>query len=140
MAKEYGHVYHHAGGGCQVGKMACAVCRENIDSDTEDWLETKKEIDYDWGYISRHRVCVKDKSGWLRIEKENARHEKEVDILKNARSPELVDIMQAALGDDFKEEWKTEKGRKRITELFDDAIDKLANRAFNKGREYERTN
>ena len=81
MAKEYGHVYHHAGGGCQVGKMACAVCRENIDSDTEDWLETKKEIDYDWGYISRHRVCVKDKSGWLRIEKENARHEKEVDIL-----------------------------------------------------------
>ena len=60
--------------------------------------------------------------------------------VKNAKSPELVDIMQAALDGTFKDEWKTEKGRKRITELFDDAIDKLANRAFNSGRKYEQNN
>ena len=60
--------------------------------------------------------------------------------IKNVKAPELVDIMQAAIRGSFKEEWKTEEGRKRVTELFDDAVDKLANRAFNKGREYERTN
>jgi hypothetical protein len=81
MGKEYGHVYHHAGGGCQAGEMKCGICNKEINSETQDWLQTQKNSKGDWVYKSKHRNCISDQSGWLKIEKQRSKHEGEVDSL-----------------------------------------------------------
>lgn len=80
--REFDIRFHHADGS-RAGSMVCATCNQDIDSDTDDWMESKKTIDKwgDWGYVSRHRACVKNQRGWRKIEKEAIEYEREVSEL-----------------------------------------------------------
>jgi len=78
MGKEYGHRYFHAGSGCETGRMVCAVCNKAIDSDTQDWVSSKKTEQHDWKYVTRHRECVSCQKKGHDIEQLKKMHEDRV--------------------------------------------------------------
>lgn len=89
MGKAYNKIYHLKGSGTTAGRMVCESCKQKIDGYTQDWLEAKRDADGDWGYVSWHRACVQDHSGWLRIEKEIADKELEVNRIVESLSEYL---------------------------------------------------
>jgi len=68
MAKIYDKVYHLKGSGIEAGRMICSQCQKRVHSDSEDWLEAKKNSQGDWGYISIHRGCYPLQEGWEKAE------------------------------------------------------------------------
>jgi hypothetical protein len=65
-----------AGTGGSAGTMICAQCHKPIDSKTQDWAFWKKTKNGDWGYVSAHRRCLPDQSGWEKQIKEKMEAEK----------------------------------------------------------------
>jgi hypothetical protein len=75
MGKPYGHNYHFAGGGCSSGRMICAKCNQPVFNHAHDWVSYRKTFRdehgaLDWKYVTHHRACYADQSGWLKIEAE----------------------------------------------------------------------
>ncbi len=78
MGKPYDKTWYFAGSGTMTGLMRCAGCQNRISSDKEDWLSYKKSAKGDWKYVTWHRVCCSDQSGWEKYEKEWEAGEAEV--------------------------------------------------------------
>lgn len=86
--KEYDHEYNFAGSYSSCGQMLCAVCVERVDSLTQDWVATKRSLPgFDWEYLTRHRDCTEDQSGWELIDKQKA--DREAKIIEYTRWFEL---------------------------------------------------
>lgn len=74
MSKPYNIQHIFAGSGCRAGTMICCVCRQPVDSAKDDWeLSQKNTKDGDWGYRNKHRSCVENQQGWVKIENRNRR-------------------------------------------------------------------
>ena len=85
LKKEYGFQFRFAGGGVSAGLMQCPVCNKPVKRKHHDWLLSKKTVDIDdWAYVTRHRKCVKDQSGWEKIEKERIKFNLDVECAVTA--------------------------------------------------------
>ena len=77
MGKPYGHQYFFVNSGCITGTMICPKCNQPIMDHAHDWVSYQKSCkdDYgwdDWKYVTFHRKCYDDQSGWIKIEKAQA--------------------------------------------------------------------
>lgn len=80
MAKEHSHHYYFAGSGCKNGTMICSHCQKPVDTMKHDWVSSVKPLPHDdWGYRSRHRWCVENQDGWVKIETAKADFKAKVD-------------------------------------------------------------
>lgn len=104
MASYYNHKYYFKGSGCMAGCMICPSCNKPIDSDSQDWLCYQKHSKYDWKYVTWHRSCCKDQSGWEKLENKFAKDEAEIEAI-------MVDIQKCREG--------------RSPEHFAEALDRL---------------
>lgn len=83
MGKPYSHCYHFAGSGSSAGAMICAHCHQPIFNHAHDWLSYKKDTGGDWGYVTFHRKCREDQSGWTKIEAaQKAEKDKRESVMK----------------------------------------------------------
>ena len=73
MGKPYNHNYHFAGGGCSAGRMICSTCNEPVFNHAHDWVAYRQDRNGDWGYVTHHRKCYADQSGWEKIEAAHAK-------------------------------------------------------------------
>lgn len=63
--------YHTFNSGTYCGSMICNKCNKKIEQEKEEWVSYQKSNKFnDWKYITIHRGCFKDQSGWLKIERE----------------------------------------------------------------------
>jgi len=89
MGKPYSHSYHFAGGGCSTGRMICEKCNQPIFNHAHDWVSY--QMDYrgpdgwmDWKYVTHHRACYPDQSGWTKLEKKARQEEDRVNSIMAA--------------------------------------------------------
>lgn len=83
MGKFYGHWYHFGGCGSTTGNMMCRACGNKIDEYADHWMEAQEDTeDYDWQYVTWHRKCCKDQSGWERIERKEKKRIERVKEIK----------------------------------------------------------
>lgn len=68
MGKPYNFNYHFAGSGGSAGTMICPVCNQPVMDHAHDWVEYTKPMKDDWKYVTVHRKCYADQSGWEKIE------------------------------------------------------------------------
>jgi hypothetical protein len=73
LAKPHSFQYHFAGRGGSAGTMICPVCNQPVMNHAHDWVEYTKPMKDDWKFVSVHRKCYADQSGWEKIERANKR-------------------------------------------------------------------
>jgi len=86
MGKGYGHTYEFAKIDCHssVGRMICVNCNKIISPQTDDWIYWQKDDkDGDWKYLTAHRDCTKNQSGWEKIERTKKGYAERVNDIKN---------------------------------------------------------
>lgn len=77
--REYSREYVFKGNLYEAGNMICRVCGERIDSQTQDFMVSKRNTKGGgWEYVTRHRACVIQQSGWEAIEREMEEREQRI--------------------------------------------------------------
>lgn len=71
LAKPHSFDYYFAGSGCSAGTMICPVCNQPVMDHAHDWVVYTKPVKDDWKFVSVHRKCYGDQSGWEKIERAN---------------------------------------------------------------------
>tara|TARA_B100000929_G_C15260008_1_gene336380 strand:+ start:230 stop:517 length:288 start_codon:yes stop_codon:yes gene_type:complete len=58
--------------------MICPGCNKSIDGYVQDWLSYQKHSKGDWKYVTWHRECCEDQSGWEKLEQKIENDEAEI--------------------------------------------------------------
>lgn len=74
MGKPYGHQFFFKGCTHQHGRMICCHCNKPVSGKDGDWGVYQKTIGNDWKYVTFHRSCHPDQSGWVKQEQALAAH------------------------------------------------------------------
>jgi hypothetical protein len=67
--KGYCFNFHFSGHHGSAGSMMCEKCNKKVDSMTHDWVSYSFPTKHDWKYVTQHRDCTEDQSGWLKVER-----------------------------------------------------------------------
>lgn len=75
-SRDMDYQYSLAGSsGRTVSNMACECCKQQIDTESQDWVCFQRHENYDWRYVLLHRTCSDDDTGWLILEERKAYEE-----------------------------------------------------------------
>jgi hypothetical protein len=90
--------YQLSPSGTSAGRMICCTCGKKIDNKSQDFSIHQKTLPHDdWKYVTEHRKCAKNDTGWKRLEKAIHVREAEINrivgILDSLDESHLVDAL-----------------------------------------------
>lgn len=66
------------------GQMKCKSCGSEINPTSDDYSCKQQTLKHDdWKYVTEHRKCATNQSGWLSLEKKQKRFNEEVATIES---------------------------------------------------------